>query len=115
MNYNCFFFLIFFTSLCLYQNDGSATWAYGHGSRTIPTIPDSAYYSLRGQNHQFAGYQQRQQHPELHGAFGYPGIYNSQEGIRLEQQQHQNLRDMLLNGSQDPSTKQLPQIWQPSY
>ncbi|XVF16805.1 hypothetical protein REPUB_Repub10bG0063800 [Reevesia pubescens] len=89
----------------LQQNDGSNTWDYGYGSRTISTIPDSAYYSLLGQNHQLAGYQQDQQHSQLHGAFGYPGVYNSQAGITIErqQQQHQNHRDVILNDSQGPS------------
>ncbi|XVF60745.1 hypothetical protein PTKIN_Ptkin08bG0072900 [Pterospermum kingtungense] len=98
----------------LQQNDGSATWASGHGSRTISTIPGGPNHNLRGQSHQFAAYQQGQRHPKLQGALGYPGIYNSQAGISIEQQQ-QNRLDMLLNGSQDPSTKHLPQIWQPSY
>ncbi|XVF14488.1 hypothetical protein REPUB_Repub09cG0064400 [Reevesia pubescens] len=99
----------------LQQNDGSATWDYGHGSRTTSTIPESAYYSLQGQNHQLAGYQLGQQHSQLHGALGYPGVYSSQAGITLEQQQQQNLRDMILNGSQSPSSKQQPQFWHHSY
>ncbi|XVF75725.1 hypothetical protein PTKIN_Ptkin13bG0209800 [Pterospermum kingtungense] len=73
----------------------------------VPLKRCSPYHNLRGQSHQFAAYQQGQQHPELHGALGYPGIYNSQAGISIEQQQ-QNRLDMLLNGSQDPSTKHLP-------
>ncbi|XWS30110.1 hypothetical protein CRYUN_Cryun24cG0089900 [Craigia yunnanensis] len=58
----------------LQQNDVFAAWDYGHGSRTISAIPNSAYYSLQGQNHQLAGYQQGQQHSQIHGAMGYPGI-----------------------------------------
>ncbi|XWS33006.1 hypothetical protein CRYUN_Cryun22dG0040100 [Craigia yunnanensis] len=80
----------------LQQNDGSARWDYGHGSRTISTIPDSAYYHLQGQNHRLAGYQQGQQHSQLHGALGYPGVYNSQAGITIEQQQQQKLHNMIL-------------------
>ncbi|XVE86241.1 hypothetical protein DITRI_Ditri18aG0019800 [Diplodiscus trichospermus] len=102
----------------LQQDNGFATWPYGHGSRTVSTIPDVAYYSLEGANHQLAGYQHGQQHPQLLEALGYPGIYNSQAGIGIEepqQQQQQNLHDMILNGSQGPSSKQLPNIWQHNY
>ncbi|KAK6259373.1 hypothetical protein SCA6_013847 [Theobroma cacao] len=98
----------------LQQNDGSAVWDYVHGSRTTSTIPHSAYYSLQGQNHQLAGYHQGQRHSQLHGFLGYPGVYNSQAGITREQQQ-QNLGDVILNGSQGPSSKQLPQNWQRRY
>ncbi|XP_022750768.1 uncharacterized protein LOC111299682 [Durio zibethinus] len=99
----------------LQPNDVSARWDYGHGSQTISTIMDSAYYSLRGQNHLLAGYQQGQLHSQLHGAFGYPGVYNSHAGITIEKQQQQKHRDMILNGSQGLSSKHLPQIWQRSY
>ncbi|OMP05925.1 hypothetical protein COLO4_08450 [Corchorus olitorius] len=66
----------------------------------------------------FALLQQSQQQSQLYGALNYPGVYNSQAGITREQQlQQQNLRDMLINGSQGPSSKQqqLPQLWQQSY
>ncbi|KAA3464447.1 kinase-related family protein [Gossypium australe] len=102
----------------LQQNDGSATWDYRHGSRTTSTIPDNAYYSLNGQNHQHAGYQQAQQlAQQLHEALGYPSIYNSHAAMAIEQpqQQQQNLRDLILNDPQGPSPRQLPQTWQHNY
>ncbi|KAK8716439.1 hypothetical protein V6N13_043748 [Hibiscus sabdariffa] len=96
---------------------GGATWDYGHGSRTISTIPDNANYSLRGgQNHLLAGYQQGQQQAQqqqLHGGLGYPGIYGSHTAMAMEQ--HQNLRDLILNASQGQSSRQLPQTWQHKY
>ena len=84
-----------FISFLCYQNDGSAAWDYGHGSRTIFTISNSAYYSLKGRNHQRSGYWKGQQHSQIHGAMAYPGICNSQAGITLEQQQQQfHARDL---------------------
>ncbi|KAK8652588.1 hypothetical protein V6N13_126616 [Hibiscus sabdariffa] len=99
-----------------HQNDGSATWDYGHGSRTISRIPDSANYNLHGRNHQLTGYQQgQQQSQQLHGGLGYPGIYSSHVAMAMEQQQQQNLRGMILNASQGTSSRQLPQTWQHNY
>ncbi|XP_039044919.1 uncharacterized protein LOC120184554 isoform X1 [Hibiscus syriacus] len=95
------------------QNGGTAAWDYRHGSRTISTIPDNANYSLHGQNHLLAGYQQGQQQSQqqLHGALGYPGTYGSHAAMAMEQQQ-QNRRDSVINASQGPSSRQLPQPWQ---
>ncbi|XP_039028889.1 uncharacterized protein LOC120162894 isoform X2 [Hibiscus syriacus] len=94
-----------------YQNDG-----YGHGSRTISTMLDNANYSLHGRNHQLVGYQQGQQNSQqqLHGALGYPGIYNSHAAMAMEQQR-QYLRDMVLSASQGPLSRQLPEAWQRDY
>ncbi|KAE8655792.1 Magnesium transporter CorA family protein [Hibiscus syriacus] len=86
-----------------HQNDGSATWGYGHGSRTISTIPDNANYSLHGRNHQLAGFQHSQQ---LHGALGYSGVYSSHAAMATEQQQR-NFRNMILNASQGPLSRQI--------
>ncbi|GMI67750.1 hypothetical protein HRI_000444200 [Hibiscus trionum] len=99
------------------QNGGAATWDYGYGSRNISTIPDNANYSLHGQNHLLAGYQQGQQQSQqlLHGGLGYPGIYGSHATMAMEQQQQQNLRDLILNASQGQSSRQLPQTWQNNY
>ncbi|XVF58520.1 hypothetical protein PTKIN_Ptkin07bG0072600 [Pterospermum kingtungense] len=55
----------------LQRNDGSGRWDYGHGLPTVSTTPNSACFSMQGQNHQVAGYQQGQQ---LHGALGYLGV-----------------------------------------
>ncbi|GMI86785.1 hypothetical protein HRI_002347700 [Hibiscus trionum] len=102
-----------------HQNDGSATWDYGHGSRTISSVPDNANYNLHGGNRQLAGYQQgQQQSQQLHGVLGYPGIYSSHAAMAMEQQQQQqqqNLRDMILNASQGLSSRQVPQTWQHNY
>lgn len=96
------------------QNDNSAMWVHGPGSRTMSALPASQYYSIQGQNQQSGGYRQGQQpSPSQHyGALGYPNFYHTQTGISLEQQ---NPRDGSLGGSQGQPPKQSQQIWQNSY
>ncbi|OAY29101.1 uncharacterized protein LOC110601137 isoform X2 [Manihot esculenta] len=98
------------------QNENSAMWVHGPGSRTMSAVPASTYYSFQGQNQQPGGFRQGQQLSQHFGAHGYPNYYHSQTGISLEQQQQQqNSRDGSLGGSQGQSLKQAQQLWQNSY
>lgn len=94
----------------LQQNENSAMWLHGHGSRTMSAVPASAYYSLQGQNQHPGGFRQGQQ-SSLN--YGDTDFYNSQMGMPLEQQL-QNPRNGSLSGSYVQS-KQPQQIWQNSY
>ncbi|KAK1556480.1 hypothetical protein Q3G72_005643 [Acer saccharum] len=78
--------------ISLQQNDNSAMWVHGPGSRTISAVPASTYYSFQGQNQQPSGFRQGQQPSQHFGALGYPNFYHSQTGMSLEHQQ-QNPRD----------------------
>uniref|UniRef100_A0A2P2M5S4 GBF-interacting protein 1 N-terminal domain-containing protein n=1 Tax=Rhizophora mucronata TaxID=61149 RepID=A0A2P2M5S4_RHIMU len=101
--------------ISLQQNENSAMWVHGPGSRTMSAVPSSTYYSYQGQNQQPGGFRQGQQpSPQHFGALGYPNYYHSQSGISLEQQQ-QNSRDGTLGGSQVHPSKQTQQLWQNSY
>ncbi|OWM73041.1 hypothetical protein CDL15_Pgr001155 [Punica granatum] len=113
------------------QNDNSAMWVHGPGSRTMPAVPASNYYNYQGQSQQPAGLRQGQQ-PSQHfgGALGYPNFYQS-AGMSLEQQQqqqqqhqhqqHQHQQHMAGDGSligahsQSQQPKQTPQLWQNTY
>jgi hypothetical protein len=95
------------------QNDNSAMWVHGPGSRTVSALP-STYYSFQGQNQQASGYRQGQQQSQHFGAPGYPNFYHSQTGLSMEHQQ-QNPRDASLGGSQGQPSKQSQQIWQNNY
>ncbi|KAK1368867.1 COPII coat assembly protein like [Heracleum sosnowskyi] len=100
--------------ISLQQNDNSAMWLHGPGSRTISAVPASTYYSFQGQQgQQPGGFQQGQQPSQNYGNLGYPNFYHSQTGISLEHQQ-QNPRDGAHSGSQG-QPKQSQQIWQNSY
>ncbi|XP_068665876.1 probable GPI-anchored adhesin-like protein PGA55 isoform X2 [Aristolochia californica] len=94
----------------LQQNEGSAMWVPGPGSRTMSTLPGSTFYSFQGQN-QPSGFRQGQQ-PSPYGTLGYPNFYHSQAGASQEHQQTQS--DSTLSTSQGPS-QQSHQIWQHSY
>ncbi|XP_021676328.2 uncharacterized protein LOC110661852 isoform X3 [Hevea brasiliensis] len=100
--------------ISLQQNENSAMWVHGPGSRTMSAVPASTYYSFQGQNQQPGGFRQGQQLSQHFGAHGYPNYYHSQTGISLEQQQ-QNSRDASLGGSQGQPLKQTQQLWQNSY
>ncbi|KDP21205.1 hypothetical protein JCGZ_21676 [Jatropha curcas] len=100
--------------ISLQQNDNSAMWVHGPGSRTMSAVPASTYYSFQGQNQQPGGFRQGQQLSQHFGALGYPNYYHSQTGISLEHQQ-QNSRDASLGGSQGQPSKQTQQLWQNSY
>ncbi|XP_059288885.1 altered inheritance of mitochondria protein 3-like [Lycium ferocissimum] len=96
--------------MSLQQNENSALWLHGHGSRTMPAVPANTYYGFQGQN--------RQQPSQSYGSLGgYPQhFYNSQAGISLDQQQQQqNLRDGSLAGPQVQPKQSQQQIWQNSY
>ncbi|KAJ9135915.1 hypothetical protein P3X46_033038 [Hevea brasiliensis] len=96
------------------QNENSAMWVHGPGSRTMSAVPASTYYSFQGQNQQPGGFRQGQQLSQHFGTLGYPNYYHSQTGISLEHQQ-QNSRDASLGGSQGQPSKQTQQLWQNSY
>lgn len=96
------------------QNENSAMWVHGPGSRTMSAVPANTYYSFQGQNQQPGGFRQGQQPSQHFGALGYPNFYHSQAGISLEHQQ-QNPRDGSLSGSQGQASKQSQQIWQNNY
>ncbi|XP_057494238.1 uncharacterized protein LOC130779587 isoform X1 [Actinidia eriantha] len=103
--------------ISLQQNENSAMWVHGPGSRTMSAVPASTYYSFQGQSQQPSGFRQSQQQPsQSYGALGYPNFYHSQSGISLEQHQQQNPRDVPLGGSQGQQpSRQSQQIWQNSY
>lgn len=98
------------------QNDNSGMWVHGPGSRAMPAVPASNYYSFQGQNQQHAGFRQTQQQPsqQFAGALNYPNFYHSQTGMSLDHQQ-QSSRDASLGGSQGQPSKQSQQLWQNSY
>ncbi|KAK9132434.1 hypothetical protein Scep_011962 [Stephania cephalantha] len=96
------------------QNDNSAAWIHGPGSRTVSALPASTYYNFQGQNQQHGGLRQVQQPSQHYGAPGYPNFYHSQAGISQELQQ-QTPNDAALGASQGQQTKQSHQIWQNSY
>ncbi|KAI5571063.1 hypothetical protein BDE02_11G068800 [Populus trichocarpa] len=101
--------------MSLQQNENSAMWLHGPGSRTMSAVPASTYYSFQGQNQQPGGFRQGQQPSQHFGALGYPNYYHSQTGMSLEHQQQQNSRDGSLGGSQGQPSKQAQQLWQNSY
>ncbi|CAL5410084.1 unnamed protein product [Camellia sinensis] len=106
--------------ISLQQNENSAMWIHGPGSRTMSAVPASTYYSFQGQTQQPSGFRQTQQPSQNYGGgIGYPNFYHSQAGISLEhqQQQQQNPRDGgALGGSQGQQpSKQSQQLWQNSY
>ncbi|XXG67801.1 hypothetical protein AAC387_Pa06g1062 [Persea americana] len=93
------------------QNEGSAMWIHGPGSRTISALPASTYYSLQGQN-QNSGFRQGQQ-PSQYGSLGYPTFYHSQASVSQEHQQTPS--DGSLSASQGPPSQPSHQIWQHNY
>ncbi|KAE8696447.1 hypothetical protein F3Y22_tig00110670pilonHSYRG00031 [Hibiscus syriacus] len=98
------------------QNENSAMWIHGPGSRTVSAVPASTYYSFQGQNQQAGGFRQGQQPPSQHfGSLGYPNFYHSQTGVSLDHQQ-QNPRDGSLSGSQGQlPSRQTQQLWPNNY
>ncbi|GFS42420.1 RNA polymerase II degradation factor-like protein [Actinidia rufa] len=101
--------------ISLQQNENSAMWVHGPGSRTLSPVPGSTYYSLQGQTQPPSGYRQTQQPSQNYGGLNYPNFYLSQTGISLDHQQ-QNPRDGLLGGSQgQPSKQSHQQLWQNNY
>ncbi|KAM5587770.1 hypothetical protein ABKV19_006291 [Rosa sericea] len=101
--------------MSLQQNDNSGMWVHGPGSRAMPAVPASNYYSFQGQNQQHAGFRQTQQpSQQFAGALNYPNFYHSQTGMSLDHQQ-QSSRDASLGGSQGQPSKQSQQLWQNSY
>ncbi|KAJ4975556.1 hypothetical protein NE237_000662 [Protea cynaroides] len=96
----------------LQQNENSAIWIHGPGSRTVSALPANTYYSLQGQSQQHAGFRQGQQPSQHYGA--YPNFYHSQQGVSQEHPQN-NPSDGTLSGSQGAASKQSHQIWQHSY
>ncbi|KAG9447548.1 hypothetical protein H6P81_013676 [Aristolochia fimbriata] len=95
----------------LQQNEGSAMWVPGPGSRTMSALPGSTFYSFQGQN-QPSGFRQGQQ-PSPYGNLGYPNFYHSQAG-GASQEHQQTQSDGTLSTSQG-SSQQSHQIWQHSY
>ncbi|KAK6264520.1 hypothetical protein SCA6_019954 [Theobroma cacao] len=100
--------------MSLQQNENSAMWIHGPGSRTMSAVPASTYYSFQGQNQQAGGFRQGQQPSQHFGALGYPNFYHSQTGVSMDHQQ-QNPRDGSLSGTQGQPSKQTQQLWQNSY
>ncbi|KAK4361636.1 hypothetical protein RND71_020588 [Anisodus tanguticus] len=96
--------------MSLQQSENSALWLQGHGSRTMPAVPANMYYGFQGQNRQ-------QLSQQSYGSLGsYPQhFYNSQAGISLDQQQHQNLRDGSLAVPQGQPKQSQQKIWQNGY
>ncbi|KAM2268070.1 hypothetical protein ACFX1S_046241 [Malus domestica] len=97
--------------------DGNHLTALYQSSRTLPSVPDSAFNNLLGQNQQHAGYRQGQagQLPsQLQSYRGHPDFYHSQVDVTQELQR-QRLNDLGLGGFQDLSPQQLHQIWQGTY
>ncbi|PHU25922.1 hypothetical protein BC332_04254 [Capsicum chinense] len=100
--------------MSLQQNENSAMWLHGPGSRTMSALPANTYYGFQGQNQQSGGFRQAQQPLQNHGSLGYPNFYHSQGGISLEHQQ-QNPRDGSLGGGSQGQPKQSQQLWQNGY
>ncbi|KAJ6333240.1 hypothetical protein OIU77_009160 [Salix suchowensis] len=44
--------------ISLQQNENSAMWLHGPGSRTVSAVPASTYYNFQGQNQQPGGFRQ---------------------------------------------------------
>ncbi|KAK6793232.1 hypothetical protein RDI58_006685 [Solanum bulbocastanum] len=102
--------------MSLQQNENSALWLHGPGSRTMSAVPASTYYGFQGQNQQTGGFRQGQQPSQSYGSLGgYPHFYNSQAGISLDQQPQQNLRDGSLSGPQGQPKQSQQQLWQNGY
>ncbi|KAJ6754183.1 RNA polymerase II DEGRADATION FACTOR-LIKE PROTEIN (DUF1296) [Salix purpurea] len=100
--------------ISLQQNENSAMWMHGPGSRTMSAVPASTYYNFQGQNQQSGVFRQGQQPSQHFGAPGYPNYYHSQTGMSLEHQP-QNTRDGSLAGTQGQPSKQAQQLWQNIY
>uniref|UniRef100_A0A6N2MNV2 GBF-interacting protein 1 N-terminal domain-containing protein n=1 Tax=Salix viminalis TaxID=40686 RepID=A0A6N2MNV2_SALVM len=100
--------------ISLQQNENSAMWMHGPGSRTMSAVPASTYYNFQGQNQQPGVFRQGQQPSQHFGAPGYPNYYHSQTGMSLEHQP-QNTRDGSLAGTQGQPSKQAQQLWQNIY
>ncbi|KAK9051302.1 hypothetical protein SSX86_027929 [Deinandra increscens subsp. villosa] len=103
--------------LSLQQNESSPMWVNGGGSRTMPAVPASAYYSLlqsQNQQQQPSGFRQGQQPSQSFGGAvnNYPDFFQSQMGISQEHQLQQNPRD---GGSQGQPKLQSQQLWQNGY
>ncbi|CAG7901615.1 unnamed protein product [Brassica rapa] len=92
------------------QNENSAMWHHGHGSRTMSGVPANTYYNLQAQQQQQLRQAQQQQH---YGSHGYPNYYQSQTEVSHERQQ-QNPRDGAGAQAGQPSN-QTQQLWQNSY
>ncbi|KAM7256151.1 hypothetical protein ACFE04_011892 [Oxalis oulophora] len=106
------------------QNDNSAMWMHGHGSRTMSAVPGNTYYSYQGQqSQQPAGFQQGQQQQQpsqqhYGGTHGYQNFYQAGMSVEHQQQQQQqqlNSRDGSLGGSRGQQSKQAQQLWQNNY
>ena len=111
----CFYLLLFFTVFfCGYQNSSSSTLNYGPGSRTLPAVPERAYYNILGQNQQYAGYQQVQQPSQRYGALEYSDFYGSQTGMTREHQRR-NYGGLTNGGIQDRLSQQSNQFWRKAH
>ncbi|KAB2610870.1 hypothetical protein D8674_018902 [Pyrus ussuriensis x Pyrus communis] len=97
--------------------DGNHLATLYQSSRTLPSVPDSAFNNLLGHNQQHAGYRQGragQLPTKLQNYRGHPDFYFSQKDVTQEHQR-QRLDDLGLGGFQDLSPQQLHQIWQRTY
>ncbi|KAF2282814.1 hypothetical protein GH714_043105 [Hevea brasiliensis] len=65
------------------QNENSAMWVHGPGSRTMSAVPASTYYSFQGQNQQPGGFRQGQQLSQHFGTLGYPNFIIPKQGSHL--------------------------------
>ncbi|KAF9621080.1 hypothetical protein IFM89_016514 [Coptis chinensis] len=83
------------------QNEQSARWAGGPGSRTMPSLSPGQYYNFQGQNSQFGwDVQQGRKYSQAYGARGYPSPHHSQMGASREHLE-QILRDRTLGNVLD--------------
>ncbi|CAD5313980.1 unnamed protein product [Arabidopsis thaliana] len=109
------------------QNENSAMWHQGHGSRTMSGVPTNTYYNLQAQQQLQLQHQQQQQQAQQaaggyrqaqqqqhYGSHGYPNYYQSQTEMSLERQQ-QNPRDGAGSQAGQPSNQTQQQLWQNSY
>ncbi|KAJ7960666.1 GBF-interacting protein 1-like [Quillaja saponaria] len=87
----------------LQQNHSFSVMDYGRGSRALPPVPESTYYSLLGQS-------QRHQRSQIQSNYGVPGYSNLHHSQNANAAEHQ-----LQSGLQDLSSKQLHHLWQRSY
>jgi hypothetical protein len=86
----------------VFQDDNSAMWHHGSGSRTAAALPPSRFYAYQGQSQQGGFRQAQQPRPSQFRGHGYPSYYGSQGG--LTQEQHpQNLADGFQAAPSHPS------------
>ncbi|XP_020523434.1 uncharacterized protein LOC18422579 isoform X2 [Amborella trichopoda] len=92
------------------QNESSAVWVHGPGSRNVSAIPANTYYSLQGHN-QLGEFRQPQQ-ASHYNTLGYPNFYHAQMGVAPPAAALEHQQSPSDGGSRAPSSHQ---IWAHGY